>query len=96
MGLTDDEKSLLEELTRKSEEPDADEDYEIEIFAGDKGARVPFSKGKKWLFETFGIGDPPEAPAGDDDGQADDGKSKAAGQGSGPARKSYFAKKQAR
>lgn len=59
MALSDDEKRLLEELTAKANAPD---DFEIEVYdtqAG-KGARIPFSQGKNWLFSTFGIG---EAPA---------------------------------
>lgn len=96
MGLSADERKLLDELTAKASQPDADDDFEIEIFSGDKGARIPFSKGARWLFSEFGIGEPP-APAGDDgtsgggaDGGKDGGKD-----GSGPARGSYFSKRAA-
>jgi hypothetical protein len=61
--LTSDEAKLLEELTARANEPDED-DYEIEIYDTEKkrGARIPVSKGKSWLFENFGIGDAPAAP----------------------------------
>ena len=65
MALTDDEKTLLEKLTAKAKEPDGPDSSEIEIYdtkAG-KGARIPFHHGARWLFETFGIGDAPAAPA---------------------------------
>lgn len=89
MALSADEKKLMEELLAKSKEPDAD-DFEIEIFDGSKGARIPFSQGSKWLFETFGIGEgPPPPPAGDGGGQGDGGQGAGA---TGP--RSYFGKKQ--
>lgn len=84
MGLSADEKKLLEELTLRSQQPDA-EDFEIEIFDGSRGARIPFSQGSKWLHEVFGIGDAPAPPAADE-GDGDDGKG-------APAPKSYFGKK---
>ena len=74
MGLSADEKKLLEELTARSKEPDVDESFEIEVYdtnAG-KGARIPFSKGKSWLFDTFGIGEAPAAAAGEDGGAGGD------------------------
>jgi hypothetical protein len=66
MALTDDERTLLEKLTEKAKAPDAP-DHEIEIYdtKSGKGARIPFSQGSKWLFETFGIGEAPKAPEGD-------------------------------
>lgn len=66
MGLSADEKKLFEQLTAKANEPDVDDNFEIEIYdtnAG-KGARLPFSRGAKWLFDAFGIGDAPAAAAG--------------------------------
>lgn len=33
----------------------ADDDFEVEIEDGGKRARVPYSKAKKWLGDTFGI-----------------------------------------
>ena len=64
MALTEDEKALLEQLTKKSKEADAEKDFEIEVYSKDgHGARIPFSQGKKWLYQNFGIGDSPEAPA---------------------------------
>lgn len=69
MALNADEKKLLEELTARANAPEEDDDFEIEVYdtAANKGARIPFRKGKGWLFETFGIGDAPassEAGAG--------------------------------
>jgi hypothetical protein len=44
------------ELERQLAEDDASEDdFEVEIRDGDKSTRVPYSKAKKWLGETFGI-----------------------------------------
>lgn len=64
--LSDDERKLLQELTDRANEPDADDDFEIEVYdtGAGKGARLPFSRGKNWLYENFGIGDAPE-PAGE-------------------------------
>lgn len=67
MGLSDEEKATLAALQKKAEEPDPDEDFEIEIYDGPKGARVPYSKGRSWLRDTFGI-DIGDAPNGNDDG----------------------------
>lgn len=67
--LNADEKKLLDELTARAAAPDEDDDFEIELYdtnAG-KGARIPFSKGKGWLFDTFGIGEAPAA-AGEESG----------------------------
>ena len=61
--LTKEEQALLDELTQRASEPDADDDFEIEVYdtSAGRGARVPFSKASKWLFDNFGIGDPPPA-----------------------------------
>jgi hypothetical protein len=69
MALTDDEKKLLAELTEKEKQGDPDENFEIEVYdtANGRGARIPFSHGKNWLWENLGLGtDPnpkPEDPA---------------------------------
>lgn len=92
MGLSADEKKLLEELTAKAKEPDVDESFEIELYdtnAG-KGARIPFSQGKKWLFDTFGIGEAPAAAAGEDGGAGGD----APPAGDAGPRGTYFGRKQ--
>lgn len=69
--LTDDEARALKDLQAKADAPD-EEDFDIEIFDGDKGARVPYSKGRSWLKQTFGI-DVGDAPAADaEEGGADD------------------------
>lgn len=78
MGLSDDEKRLLAELTEKSKQPDVDDNFEIEVYdtnAG-RGARIPFKQGKGWLYETFGIG---EAPAATDQGAPEGGGAGAGG-----------------
>jgi hypothetical protein len=64
MALSDEEKAQLEALTKKANEPDPEDDFEMEIFDGAKGARLPYSKGKSWLEETFGINLTPAPPAG--------------------------------
>jgi len=62
--LTPEQQKALEELTNLANAPDDDEDFEIEIYDGTKGARVPYSRGKSWLKDTFGfdIGDAPTEP----------------------------------
>lgn len=80
MALSDEEKAQLDALTAKQKEPDEQPDFEMEIYDGPKGARVPYSKGRSWLQREFNIDlDPdPETEAGDDDGKdsATQGKGK--------------------
>jgi hypothetical protein len=62
MALSDEEKATLEALQAKANEPEAD-DFDIEIWDDSgAGARVPYSKGRKWLADKFGI-DVPVPPA---------------------------------
>lgn len=70
MGLSADERRMLEELTAKANRPDVDEEFEIEIYdtAKNRGARIPFSQGKKWLFDSFGIGEAPAPAEGEGSG----------------------------
>jgi hypothetical protein len=78
--LTADEQKLLADLQAKIDAEDED-DFEIEIYdtAKGKGARLPVSQGRKFLWDNFGIGeDPNPAPAdpkakSDGKGQGDDG-----------------------
>lgn len=80
MALTPDEKAMLDKLTQKANEPDAD-DFDIEIWdETGAGARVPYHKGKAWL-QKFGI-DLPEEPAAD---AGDQGQGKPAKPASGGA-----------
>lgn len=85
MGLTADEKKLLEELTAKDAEPDADETYEVEVYdtANGRGARLPYGQAKTWLFESFGIGTPPAPEKADKDpgGQSGQGGQPSGGTG---------------
>lgn len=69
--LTPDEAKALESLLAKKDAPDQ-EDFEVEIFDGDKGTRLPYSKGRSWLQTHFDIdlGEPPDGDA--DEGGADD------------------------
>jgi hypothetical protein len=75
MALTAEEKAQLEQLTAKANEPDSSDDFEIEVFSPEgHGARVPYSKGRSYLQQHFGIDlDPdPETEAGkDSDGGSD-------------------------
>lgn len=97
MGLNADEKKLLEELSARASEPDADDDYEIEIYdtSAGKGARVPYRTGKGWLHSVFGIGTP-DAPAtgeggtGEGEGSGEGGKGAGKGGAKGGA---YFGRK---
>jgi hypothetical protein len=74
--LTDDEQKLLEDLTKKAQEEDPDEKFEIEIYDTNqgRGARVPYSHGKKWLYDNFGLGENPN-PSKEGEGEGD-GKDK--------------------
>lgn len=66
--LNEEQQKALDDLLALRDSPDQpDEDFEIEIYSGDKGARVPFSKGKSWLKDTFGI-DIGDAPSNDPEG----------------------------
>ena len=72
------------ELEAKLAADDAsDDDFDIEIWEGDKGARVPYSKGGSWFERTFGgsLTDD-DKPADGDDGK---GKPPAAKDGDKPA-----------
>jgi hypothetical protein len=55
MGLSAEEKAQLDALTAKANQPDDEPDFEMEIYDGAKGARVPYSKGRSWLQTNFGI-----------------------------------------
>jgi len=51
--LSKDERAALEKQLK--DDDDAADDFEVEIGSGDSYARVPYSKGKSWLQQTFGI-----------------------------------------
>ena len=56
------------ELERQLADDDAAaDDFEIEIRDGDKATRIPYSRGRSWLQEHFGIDLPatPEEPEED-------------------------------
>jgi hypothetical protein len=76
--LTPEERADLER--RLKEDDDAENDYEVEIGSGDKYARVPYGKAKKFLQDAFGL-DLDAEPKQDDD----DGKGKKAGPKAGEA-----------
>jgi hypothetical protein len=63
--LTPEQAQQLKDLQAQADAPD-DEDFDVEIWDGDKGARVPYSKGRSWLGKTFGfdLGDPPAIDEG--------------------------------
>jgi hypothetical protein len=68
MALSAEEQAQLDALTEKANAKDPEPDFEMEIYDGPKGARVPYSKGRKWLQDNFNIDlDPdPASEAGDD------------------------------
>jgi hypothetical protein len=76
MALNDEEKAALAALQAKAEEPDPDDDFEIEIYDGAKGARLPYRQGKSFLAQ-FGIGLDPDP--GKESGQGDDDKGNTSG-----------------
>lgn len=76
MGRKEDLQSQIEKMQEELAGMDDGDDFEIEVWEGDKGARVPYSKGKSWFERTFGI-----------DLDADDGKGKKPARGK-PAAKS--------
>jgi hypothetical protein len=78
--LTPEQAKQFKDLQALADAPD-DEDFDIEIWEGDKGARVPYSKGKGFLAKLgIDVGDPPAADDDAADGKAgkdappDDGK----------------------
>lgn len=83
--LTDDERKLLDELTARANEPDA-EDFEIEVYdtTAGRGARLPVSQARKWLYDNLGIGDAPEGA------KPDEGKDKSKKDPEPPPRAGYF------
>lgn len=94
MGLNADERRLLAELQAREAQPDADDDYEVEIYdtASGRGARVPYSQAKGWLHQTFAglLGEAPQAEAPPEQGQG-----QGQGQGdSGGSKSGYFGRKQ--
>jgi hypothetical protein len=74
MALSKEEQELLADLQRREQEGD-EEDFEIEVYdtAKGRGARIPFSKGRNWLWNEFGIGEDPN-PKTDDKGKKPSGK----------------------
>jgi hypothetical protein len=88
--LTKEEQALLDELTARAAEPDAD-DFEVEVYdtSAGRGARIPFSKATSWLYDNFGIGEPPAA-ATSEAGDPPAGKGKAKADPAPPARGGYF------
>lgn len=92
MALTPEQQQQLDELTALAKEPEPSEDFEMEIYDGPKGARIPYSKGRKYLQDNFGIDlDPdPATESGDNDdknpaAKNQGGKGKAQGKESGGA-----------
>jgi hypothetical protein len=75
MGLTADERKILEDRMAKDKEPDASEDYEVEFYDTNKGVggRMPYKQAKKFFFDNFGIGvpDTPDSGGGEGDGGQD-------------------------
>jgi hypothetical protein len=87
--LSAEEQKLLDDLTNKAKEEDPDDKFEIEIYdtSQGKGARIPFSHGRKWLFDTFGVGDNPNPPAEGDPKDANK---------SGDVKVGYFGRQQSK
>jgi hypothetical protein len=83
VALSKEEQEQLDKLTAKAAEPDDEPDFEMEIYDGPKGARIPYRKGRSWLQENFGIDlDPdPAKETGEEDGES------AAKEGSKPGKK---------
>lgn len=79
--LSDDERAIIEKHRAevKAKQDKADGDLRVVLWHSDgRGAEVPYSKGKKWLADTFGI-DVDKEPVQDepgDDGDEDEGKGK--------------------
>jgi hypothetical protein len=84
---------LLEEVAAKQRAHDESSDFAINLTSTDKdGAThsvqgVPISQARRFLYDKFGIGDPPEAGDGDE-GQGDKGDGKGGG-GATPLKR-YF------
>ena len=69
--LTPEQRAALEQ--QLADDDAAENDFEVSIRSGDHEARVPYSKGRAWLQEHFGI-DLPAAPEEGEEG--DDAKPK--------------------
>lgn len=70
--LTADEAKALKDLQAKADAPDED-DFEVEIFDGERGTRVPYSKARSWLQTHFSI-DLDEDPEKETGEGGEDGK----------------------
>jgi hypothetical protein len=104
MALSDEEKATLVALQAKENEPEAIDDFEIELYTPEgHGARVPYAKGRGYLQQHFGIDlDPdPGTESGTEGGEGGNGKTppKAgakppkAGETAGPTRVGLFTKR---
>lgn len=69
MGLSKEERAQLDALTKKADEPDEDEGFEVEYWeerpdGTRRGGRMPWAQGKKafgaWLPDLFGDKPPEE------------------------------------
>jgi hypothetical protein len=67
--LTAEKRAELEAMLAADDQDDAD-DFEIEIRDGDKAARIPYSRGRSYLQQHFGIDLDPE-PEPEEDPKAD-------------------------
>lgn len=94
MGLTADERKILEDLMAKDKEPDASEEYEVEFYDTNKGVggRMPYKQAKKFFYDNFGIGvpDTPESDPGTEGGQAGGAGQPRTAPPAGQPRGSYF------
>jgi hypothetical protein len=94
--LTAEERKLLDELSAKEAAEDED-DFEIEIYdtGKGKGARIPFSRGRAWLYSELGIGEDPNPKADPKAGAKGDAGKGDEGDGAAAPRQGYFGRQQA-
>jgi hypothetical protein len=102
MGDRTEIEAQIAALQASLESENAPEDFEIELWTGDgNGARVPYSKGRKWLQDNFGIDlDPPADPESGNNNGPDGNGDKVPPKGKAPAPRSntagkYFGKRSA-
>jgi hypothetical protein len=100
MALSDEEKATLAALQAKENEPEATDDFEIELYTPEgHGARVPYAKGRGYLQQHFGIDLDPDpgteggTESGEDKSKPKTGAKPKAGAPEGPARVGLFTKR---
>jgi hypothetical protein len=95
---------LIEEAFKKGKISATQDDFAVNLRTTDKDGEhviegIPVSQAQRWLYEKFGIGEPPAGEGGGKEGEGKEGEGKEGegkeGAAGKPTLKSYFGGKQA-